>query len=60
MVTGKFPFGQKGYTEAQIQADIRKAKINKFPSHVSEECKDIILHLIVVDPHKRLTLEQGE
>eukprot|EP01062_Namystynia_karyoxenos_P067124 TRINITY_DN60_c0_g1_i4.p1 TRINITY_DN60_c0_g1~~TRINITY_DN60_c0_g1_i4.p1 ORF type:complete len:387 (+),score=150.14 TRINITY_DN60_c0_g1_i4:112-1272(+) len=57
MTTGKFPFGSKGYTDAQIQADIRKAKINKFPSHLSDECKDIILKLIIVDPHKRLPLD---
>lgn len=58
MTTGKFPFGSKGYTDAQIQADIRKAKINKFPSHLSEDCTSLILSLIKVDPSRRLTLEE--
>jgi len=57
MTTGKFPFGSKGYTDAQIQADIRRAKINKFPSHLSDDCKDLILKLIIVDPGRRLNLE---
>eukprot|EP00755_Sulcionema_specki_P014682 Sspe_Gene.57359::Locus_31478_Transcript_1_1_Confidence_1.000_Length_1343::g.57359::m.57359 len=56
MCTGKFPFGSKGYTEAQIQEDIRRAKINKFPSHLSPEVKDLINKLIIVDPDKRISL----
>eukprot|EP01065_Artemidia_motanka_P011371 TRINITY_DN16108_c0_g1_i1.p1 TRINITY_DN16108_c0_g1~~TRINITY_DN16108_c0_g1_i1.p1 ORF type:complete len:387 (+),score=56.42 TRINITY_DN16108_c0_g1_i1:222-1382(+) len=57
MLTGKFPFGSKGYTEAQIQADIRRAKINKFPAHVSSEARALVMSLIVLDPEKRLPLQ---
>ena len=58
MCTGKFPFGSKGYTEQQIQDDIKKGKINKFPSHLSAEIKDLIIRLIVVEPDRRLKLQE--
>eukprot|EP01062_Namystynia_karyoxenos_P067123 TRINITY_DN60_c0_g1_i2.p1 TRINITY_DN60_c0_g1~~TRINITY_DN60_c0_g1_i2.p1 ORF type:complete len:404 (+),score=131.31 TRINITY_DN60_c0_g1_i2:146-1357(+) len=57
MVTGKFPFGSKGYTDSQIRADIRKAKVNRFPSHVSADAKDLVMRLIVLEPEQRVTLE---
>ncbi|KAJ9469229.1 CBL-interacting protein kinase 33 [Diplonema papillatum] len=57
MLTGKFPFGSKGYTDAQIQEDIRAGKINRFPSSLSTESKALITELIVVDPLKRLDLD---
>eukprot|EP01063_Lacrimia_lanifica_P037479 TRINITY_DN7709_c1_g1_i1.p2 TRINITY_DN7709_c1_g1~~TRINITY_DN7709_c1_g1_i1.p2 ORF type:complete len:387 (+),score=185.27 TRINITY_DN7709_c1_g1_i1:56-1216(+) len=57
MTTGKFPFGSKGYTDAQIQEDIKKGKINKFPSHLSESIKNLIMCLIIVDANRRMTLQ---
>eukprot|EP01061_Rhynchopus_euleeides_P017029 TRINITY_DN28396_c1_g1_i1.p1 TRINITY_DN28396_c1_g1~~TRINITY_DN28396_c1_g1_i1.p1 ORF type:complete len:380 (+),score=133.21 TRINITY_DN28396_c1_g1_i1:140-1279(+) len=56
MCTGKFPFGSKGYTDQQIQEDIKKGKINKFPSHLSVEVKDLICKLIIVRPELRMSL----
>ncbi|KAJ9449200.1 CBL-interacting serine/threonine-protein kinase 24 [Diplonema papillatum] len=57
MLTGKFPFGSKGYTDSQIREDIRKGKINRFPSSLSEESKDLILALIRVEADTRLSIE---
>eukprot|EP01059_Diplonema_ambulator_P010639 TRINITY_DN20656_c0_g1_i1.p1 TRINITY_DN20656_c0_g1~~TRINITY_DN20656_c0_g1_i1.p1 ORF type:complete len:382 (+),score=55.37 TRINITY_DN20656_c0_g1_i1:168-1313(+) len=57
MLTGKFPFGSKGYTDAQIQQDIKAGRINRFPTTVSSEAKDLIIRLIVVDPNARLNLQ---
>ena len=57
MLTGKFPFGSKGYTDAQIQDDIRKGKINRFPSSLSDHAKDLISRLIIVDPYKRIGID---
>ena len=56
MCTGKFPFGSKGYTDQQIQEDIKRGKINKFPSHLSPEVKDLICKLIIVRPELRMSL----
>eukprot|EP01064_Diplonema_japonicum_P011685 TRINITY_DN1911_c2_g1_i1.p1 TRINITY_DN1911_c2_g1~~TRINITY_DN1911_c2_g1_i1.p1 ORF type:complete len:408 (+),score=88.98 TRINITY_DN1911_c2_g1_i1:78-1226(+) len=58
MCTGKFPFGSKGYTESQIQQDIKKGKINKFPQHLTPEIKDLITSVIIVEPAKRLSLDE--
>ncbi|KAJ9465115.1 CBL-interacting protein kinase 16 [Diplonema papillatum] len=56
--TGKFPFGSRGYTEAMVQEDIKNARVNKMPSHLTEEVRNLIMSLIVVDPEKRLTLAE--
>eukprot|EP01064_Diplonema_japonicum_P007953 TRINITY_DN15540_c0_g1_i1.p1 TRINITY_DN15540_c0_g1~~TRINITY_DN15540_c0_g1_i1.p1 ORF type:complete len:381 (+),score=53.37 TRINITY_DN15540_c0_g1_i1:41-1183(+) len=56
MLTGKFPFGSKGYTDAQIQQDIKAGRINRFPTTLSPEAKDLIIKLIVVDANSRLSL----
>ena len=58
VLSGKFPFGCVGYTDEQIKADIRKAKINRFPKKISDGAKELLHGLIVLDPEKRLTLEK--
>ncbi|KAJ8932595.1 hypothetical protein NQ318_023377, partial [Aromia moschata] len=54
-LTGKPPFESSSYDETYKR--ISKAQFS-FPSHVSEEAKDLIKRLLVVNPDNRLELNQ--
>ena len=58
MTTGRFPFGAKGGTSADLQRDIKKGKLNHIPVSVSPQARDVIVKLLRVKPADRISLEE--
>lgn len=54
-LTGKPPFEAKSYDETYVR--ISRAAFS-LPEHISDEAKDLIKQLLVVNPNKRLELDQ--
>eukprot|EP00286_Rhodomonas_abbreviata_P019041 CAMPEP_0181309322 /NCGR_PEP_ID=MMETSP1101-20121128/11951_1 /TAXON_ID=46948 /ORGANISM="Rhodomonas abbreviata, Strain Caron Lab Isolate" /LENGTH=646 /DNA_ID=CAMNT_0023415797 /DNA_START=33 /DNA_END=1969 /DNA_ORIENTATION=+ len=63
LLSGIHPFGRRrGETDDDVKRNIRGANFRFYPSHfanVSEEAKDLIKRLVVLDPALRLSWEQA-
>eukprot|EP01061_Rhynchopus_euleeides_P011286 TRINITY_DN20864_c0_g3_i1.p1 TRINITY_DN20864_c0_g3~~TRINITY_DN20864_c0_g3_i1.p1 ORF type:complete len:354 (+),score=158.25 TRINITY_DN20864_c0_g3_i1:356-1417(+) len=57
MLTGKFPFGTKGCSAADLQREIKKGRVNRFPPCVSTDARDLVMKLLKVRPDERLSLD---
>ena len=61
LVTGIYPFDSATKNRAEVFTKIKTGNYNfpDYTSSLSEDCKDLIKHLIVVDRTKRITGEEA-
>ncbi|KAJ3108272.1 serine/threonine-protein kinase KIN2 [Phlyctochytrium planicorne] len=54
LVCGRVPFDDESLPA--LQAKIKRGRLD-FPPHLSDACKDLIAHMLAVDPSNRATME---
>ncbi|XP_070569133.1 MAP/microtubule affinity-regulating kinase 4-like [Ptychodera flava] len=57
MLTGVLPFTVEPYNLKELYKKMIKRDINSIPPYLSEECKELLFHLLEPDPSKRPHLE---
>lgn len=58
MLSGEYPFNTSVGGEKELFNTIQKGKFNFTENwdHISEEAKDLVLHLLDLDPDRRLSM----
>ncbi|CAD7698637.1 unnamed protein product [Ostreobium quekettii] len=60
LVTGVYPFEDPAHPNSVSHTlqNVRAGRMRPFPDHVTQECGEIIKHMLQREPHRRINLKQ--